>query len=46
MVDVIDEVPEAQLLHLPQAERLIKADVKLITAENGLLLIKNKQHKP
>ncbi len=31
MVNVIDEVPEAQipqLLHLPQAERLIEADVK------------------
>ncbi len=31
MVDVVDEVPEAQipqLLHLPQAERLIEADVE------------------
>ncbi len=31
MVDVVDEVPEAQipqLLHLPQAERLIEAGVK------------------
>ncbi len=33
MVDVIDEVPEAQipqLLHLPQAERLIEAGVKYL----------------
>ncbi len=31
MVDVVHEVPETkipQLLHLPQAERLIEADVK------------------
>ncbi len=31
MVDVVDKVPEAQipqLLHLPQAERLIEADVE------------------
>ncbi len=33
MVDVIDEVPEAQIpqfLNLPQAERLIEADVKYL----------------